>query len=91
MGDDEWDAIAEIGCYVNSDREWFEEATASLRDGRHLLAERVKELEDAAREVLRWREGDLPALGYLRDNDKSREALAHLASVLGETPEGGTT
>ncbi len=37
-------------------------------------------------DVLQYREGKLPTLGYLRDNDKSRAALERLAKLVGVTP-----
>ena len=49
-----------------------------------VLADEVERWRDGVRDLLRWREGDLPSYGYLRDNDKSREALANLAALLGE-------
>lgn len=42
----------------------------------------VERLREAAQTVLKHRVGDLPSQGWLRDNDRSRKALADLAAVL---------
>jgi hypothetical protein len=47
-----------------------------------VLWERVAELEEAVRDVMQWRVGNLPTLGYVDDNDKSREALEALAELM---------
>ena len=49
----------------------------------------VAELIAAAAQVLEYRQGGLPTQGWLRDNDRSRAALASLQCALaniGEAP-----
>ena len=78
-----------------SEKEWFrvngaksvqlagvEREFAKQAKEQRALKRRIDALEGAARDVVRWREGDLPSLGYLRDNDKSREALARLTALV---------
>jgi hypothetical protein len=51
-----------------------------------LTASPLMELVRAAQAVLAWRVGDLPSRGDLRDNARSRAAIAQLAQALSAFP-----
>lgn len=48
----------------------------------HIIRE-FQTLREAACAVLTWRQGNLPNLGYIRDNDSSRAAVKQLALAVG--------
>ncbi len=50
--------------------------------GRYAEYSDVAPLVEAVRELMSHRVGDLPNLGYIRDNDNSRKSIWKLASVL---------
>lgn len=53
-----------------------------LRDTGHgWAAEEIDMLRNAILDVLSYRVGDLPRLGYIRDNDRSRAAIARLSAI----------
>ena len=41
MNDEEWERIADLGTEASTDREWFEMATAELREERDLLRDAI--------------------------------------------------
>lgn len=55
----------------------------SLERATAMLAIERAELKHAAQQVVAHLEGRMPVRGWLKDTDKSREALAELVRVLG--------
>ena len=67
---------------------WLSRTPAKAgEDGDH-IADAGKMVREAVREVLKWRVGELPDKGYIRDNDHSRAAIAKLAAALHGDQEG---
>lgn len=48
-----------------------------------LIRDEMRDVREAATGVLTWRQGNLPALGFIRDNDVSRRAVKMLALAVG--------
>jgi hypothetical protein len=64
------------------DEDWSDRLIAALSTPATLDNTAVEALRAAAREVLKYRVGEQPTRGYLRDNDRSRTALTALAATL---------
>jgi hypothetical protein len=52
-------------------------------DEAQTVLQELNALRAAAGELLLWRMGNLPNLGYIRDNDDSRAAVKQLALAMG--------
>lgn len=57
--------------------------TALLPAELQVIHDELQLLREAASGVLTWRQGNLPTLGYIKDNDVSRAAIKTLADAVG--------